>query len=291
MNDIAFYASQIARHLPQLAIHRIVLNQNGQYNHVLIVNDELIFRFAKVPDAIKTLQHEVAILAAIQNRITLSIPKPIYTHIATDGVGEAFIGYRMIAGTPLWLEALAAIPDPGKQRRIAHQIGQFLRELHHVPLQEAGLAELPVTDTHQEWYDLYQRIERQLFVYMRPAARCQVAQHFDAFFNKPQRGQFVPALRHGDFGTGNLLFDPKQATMTGIIDFGSAGIGDPAIDFAGLYNYGEAFYQHCCAVYPEMEAALPRVNFYHGTFALQEALFGIENGDAEAFQSGIADYL
>jgi aminoglycoside 2''-phosphotransferase len=33
------------------------------------------------------------------------------------------------------------------------------------------------------------------------------------------------------------------------------------------------------------------VQFYVGTFALQEALFGIENGDREAFQSGIADYV
>ena len=39
-----------------------------------------------------------------------------------------------------------------------------------------------------------------------------------------------------------------------------------------------------------MEAALPRVKFALGTFALQEALFGIENGDQEAFEAGIAEY-
>jgi len=33
-----------------------------------------------------------------------------------------------------------------------------------------------------------------------------------------------------------------------------------------------------------------RLAFYAGTFALQEALFGIENGDRQAFENGIAAY-
>ena len=80
--------------------------------------------------------------------------------------------------------------------------------------------------------------------------------------------------------------------VTGILDFSGAGIGDPACDFAGLYIcYGDAFYQHCASVYPDMTPALNRVHFYCGTFALQEALFGLENDDMEAFHSGIAEYV
>jgi len=41
---------------------------------------------------------------------------------------------------------------------------------------------------------------------------------------------------------------------------------------------------------PEMHAALDRVAFYRGTFALQEALFGIENNDTEAFHAGLEAY-
>ena len=39
------------------------------------------------------------------------------------------------------------------------------------------------------------------------------------------------------------------------------------------------------------QPALPRVRFYCGTFALQEALFGVENDDRQAFQDGIATYV
>ncbi len=35
---------------------------------------------------------------------------------------------------------------------------------------------------------------------------------------------------------------------------------------------------------------LSRARFYVGTFALQEALNGLEDGDQEAFENGIAQY-
>jgi len=37
-------------------------------------------------------------------------------------------------------------------------------------------------------------------------------------------------LRYGDFGTGNILYDPQTLTISGIIDFGFAGLGDGALD-------------------------------------------------------------
>ncbi len=43
--------------------------------------------------------------------------------------------------------------------------------------------------------------------------------------------------------------------------------------------------------YPEMDQALKRARFYCGTFALEEALFGIENGDQTAFQNGMVKYV
>jgi aminoglycoside 2''-phosphotransferase len=289
MDKIDFYRRQIKNHYPQLSLQDVVLNQAGQYNDVLIVDRAWVFRFAKVPDAIKTLQQEITLLHTIQSYITLAIPDPIYNHVATNVVGETFMGYRMIPGKPLWMEAFTAITEPKVRQRMAVQLGVFLHELHYLPIQKIS-PQLPPVDTYAEWADLYQRIQVRLFPYMRPEARREVARHFEDFLDDPSVYRFQPALRHGDFGTGNLIFDPEVLSIVGIIDFGGAGIGDPAVDFAGLYNYGEAFYQHCYSVYPAMEQALPRVHFYRGTFALQEALFGIEHGDNQAFQNGIADY-
>lgn len=292
MHTTDHYIQQLQKHYPHLPIDTVILNQDGQYNDVLMVNDELIFRFAKVPDAIKTLHHEVTILRCIQNRVSLAIPNPLYEHVVTSVVGEAFMGYAKIAGKPLWVEAFEAIPIPEAKMRLAVQLGGFLRELHGIPIQTLLSDQLPLMDTRSEWADLYEQIQDKLFNYMRPDARQQVTNHFEHFLNTPQLHDFDPVLRHGDFGPGNILFDPAQLSITGIIDFGGVNLGAPAVDFAALYSsYGEDFYQQCAVIYPAMAAALARVHFYRGTFALQEALFGIGNNDVAAFQNGIAYYL
>ncbi|MEK5173923.1 phosphotransferase [Heyndrickxia sp. FSL W8-0496] len=83
----------------------------------------------------------------------------------------------------------------------------------------------------------------------------------------------------------------KHSRISGIIDFGGSGLGDPAYDFAGiLSSYGREFFDMCMNLYPNGDEISERVKFYKSTFALQEALHGIENGDRQAFESGIQDY-
>ena len=79
--------------------------------------------------------------------------------------------------------------------------------------------------------------------------------------------------------------------ISGIIDFGSSGLGDPAYDFAGiLSSYGEDFFSRVISLYPNGEEISKLVKFYKSTFALQEALHGIENNDRKAFENGVKDY-
>jgi len=291
IDQAQIYAQCLKQRYPDLPIENISLNQEGQYNDVIVVNDALIFRFARYPVAIETLQRETVLLANIQNYLSLAIPQPIYQNLATQTVGEAFIGYPLIPGRTLQYEDFQAIDRPATVDRLAVQLATFLRELHAIPLGVIPL-ELPLADTHQESAELYGRIRAKLFAYMRPEARRQVSRQFETFLDHPAIGAFRPVLRHGDFGFGNLIFEPDSFDLTGVIDFGFAGLGDAAIDFAGvLASFGEAFLQKCARVYPEIEDMWERVRFYQSTFALQEALFGIENGDAEAFASGMAGYL
>jgi len=292
MDSISFYAQQIKKHYPDLEIETIILNQQGQYNDVLVINHAWVFRFAKVPVAARTLRQEVVILQNLQDRISLTIPNPIYYNIEEDAVGEAFMGYKMIPGKPLWTDDFQNISDLEIRKGIAVQLSGFLNELHHIPVHEVIPIELPWADTRKEWVNIYERIQAKLYAYMRPDARQQVSKHFEDFLDNPDLYKFEPVLRHGDFGTNNILYDPWNLSVVGIIDFGGTGLGDPAIDFAGLLiSYGETLYEQCYAVYPEMEQALKRARFYCGTFALQEALFGIENGDQTAFQNGMVKYV
>jgi len=79
--------------------------------------------------------------------------------------------------------------------------------------------------------------------------------------------------------------------VTGIIDFTSAAAGDPAYDLAGLLAcYGEAFVRSCARRYPAIDGLWGRIRHYAGRFALEEALFGVENGDDEALRAGLEGF-
>ena len=296
------YVESIRKAYPGLQITAVELNEVGQNNDVLVVNGVWIFRFPRYAQALERLRIEAVILAAIAPTITLEIPVPVYLALEGRGTGTAFLGYRRIEGEPLWRETYRALERAPAHAatldRLAEQLAGFLRELHGVPVAEVAAAvaaaghELPRDDTHEVCADLYRRMRGKLFPHMRPDARDWATDHFETFLDDTANFEYEPVLKHSDFGTSNILFDPASGRVCGILDFGSAGLGDPAYDFAGLLSsYGEGFLHRCARVYPELEGFLPRVRFYQGTFALVEALFGAEHGDEAAFRAGMARYV
>jgi len=175
---------------------------------------------------------------------------------------------------------------------LAQQLARFLKELHSIPVETAIGYRLPIFDTIDECVDIYTCIRDKCFPFMRQDSREWAVHHFESFLNNPHHSEYEPVLRHGDFGTTNILFDPQKQVITGIIDFSGAGLGDPAYDFAGLLSsYGESFLKRCLSTYPTIESFWSRILFYQGTFALLEALFGLENNDRKAFESGIRKYV
>lgn len=253
----------------------------------------MIFRFPKFEEGIKQLAIETAILEGIQDQVSLKIPKPIYHHMKTSVVGEAFVGYEMIKGEPLWRETVSSITEEAVLQKLATQIAMFLKELHSISVEDSIAVSLPLLDTREEWLDLYKRIQAKLYEFMRPEAKIAVTEHFEHYLDTPKIFAFEPTLRHGDFGTVNLLYDEDTQSIAGVIDFGSAGLGDPAVDFAGIISpvgYGESFLKRFEGVYPNIDNTVQRTKFYVGTFALQEALYGVEHNDREAFEAGIENY-
>jgi aminoglycoside 2''-phosphotransferase len=76
------------------------------------------------------------------------------------------------------------------------------------------------------------------------------------------------------------MFDGERRRINGIIDFGCAGLGDPAIDFGLIiYNYGESFLHRFFKIYPDAEGYLSRARFYAGAQELRWLLTGIERDE------------
>jgi aminoglycoside 2''-phosphotransferase len=291
MDKLTAYTQAIATAYPEVVIERAHLDAyEGQYNDLVFVNDNLIFRFPKYREGMEKLRDEVHILSRIQGHTTLPIPDPIYTAIEGRPLGQAFIGYRMLPGEPLWSDTFESITDEETLNRLAAQLAGFLQELHTIPLDVVG-RDLPVHDGPDDWARMYAEIRQHLFPFMRPDAQEGSRTHFETYLNTPRLHAYTPTLRHGDFGTGNILYDPNERVIGGILDFGFAAVGDPALDIAAASTFGESFLGRMQSTYPQIELMRERATFYRGTYALSEALHGIKSGDQEAFERGIAEYV
>ncbi len=67
--------------------------------------------------------------------------------------------------------------------------------------------------------------------------------------------------------------------MTGVIDYGTAGVSDPANGWACLINtYGEGFVRRMHQTYPIL-TTIDRARFYAGALELEWALGGVRSQD------------
>ncbi|MFI8574995.1 phosphotransferase family protein [Rossellomorea aquimaris] len=282
------HEERIREMYPELKIDHSEVIDLGQNNDVLIVNDNLVFRFPKYVEGIKKLLIETEVLEQLKGKLSLSIPYPQYKSMEPNEVGKVFTGYKRIEGTPLWPDMMK---NNHNEERIASQLVQFLTELHSQPVDGLRIEKKSAEDVRNSIVALYRKFKDKLFPYMNEASKVEIDYSFDAFLANKELLSFNTVLIHGDFGASNILWDSKREEITGIIDFGETEIGDPAYDFAGLLSsYGQPFVKRCLSMYPDGEKIFERMTFYKSTFALQEALHGVENNDREAFESGMRGY-
>ncbi|TVX92069.1 phosphotransferase family protein [Paenibacillus agilis] len=289
---IASYKGLIEQKYPELVIEHIEPNAIGQNNDVVMINNSLVFRFPKYEEGIRQLKREIELLKVIHYQATLPIPLPKYVSFEAMVPGQVFTGYKLIAGAPFWKEELDRVQHKEARHRIASQLVTFLIELHGTKWEQVE----PIFKQERKSIlemvkQLYEDIEKKLFSYMRNDARERVIHNFRTFLDNEKNHNVQQTLIHGDFGTGNILWDAEACAISGVIDFGGSGLGDPAYDLAGiLAGYGEEFYEECIRLYPGGEDISERVRFYRSTFALQEALHGVDNNDPEAFECGMKEY-
>src|SRR5262245_28900803 len=145
-DSTASYRSRLMATYPDLPIAGVRLHTaEGQFNDILVVNEELIFRFPRSPDVAATLAAETDLLGRLQGHLPLPIPDPIYQAREPQTGALHFMGYRMLRGVPLWREAADAIGEDRVLDAIAAQLAEFLRTLHQLPVAALGW-DVPIGD-------------------------------------------------------------------------------------------------------------------------------------------------
>jgi len=265
-----------------------LLTHDGEFNDILMINDDLVFRFPRHAENIPGFLLEIRLLAKLRNHLPLPIPDPIYTSGTTTAPGKVFMGYRLIPGQPLYSQVLKSITNEVILHELAKQMADFLSMLHHLIPATLGL-DLPLQHMPDWLRNFYSEVRTHLFPLMRSDSCLSLTRHFENYFNTPALQRYLPVIIHGDFGGSNILF--QQNHISGILDFSSAGYGDPALDIASVSTYGESFFSYFCQFYKLTDSLLKRANFYRGIFALEEAWYGWKNDDKEALGRGMEQYV
>jgi aminoglycoside 2''-phosphotransferase len=279
VNELSTYEERIRQLAPEVSVSSVSLNREGLLNDVVIINGELVFRFPKHEYGFRHLKDEARILRLLRNHITLEIPSPLYE-------ADDCLAYRMIPGETLRRDMLRRLTEDDQQA-IADQLAQFLKELHGVPINQIADFEVPAADAlmkYEGWVNAYQRIREKVFPLLMPHVREWVIGHFESHLADRSNFEYELKMVDTDIPPYHILFDRQRRRVNGIIDFGCAGLGDPAIDLGVLiYHYGESFTDKFYRVYPEAATYLKRARFYAGAHEVRWLLTGIERNDPSWF--------
>jgi aminoglycoside 2''-phosphotransferase len=274
MNVAETYLERIRVCFPTLKLNAVRRNPDGLANDVVIVNDELVFRFPKDEHARASLVREAKVLDLVRRYVSTSVP---YFERQEDD----FVMYRLIAGEPLYRHDILR-QDERAQEQIAEQLAIFLQQLHAIPHEEL-VHELgaPVVGEPDHWIKRYQDAERHLYPLLWADQRHWIDQLFAPLLDGSlDLASVAPALIHDDLAAYHILYAPRERRIAGVIDFGMARLGDPAVDFALIINtYGESLLRRMSRHDPTIRDALDRARFMASALELYWAIEGVRAND------------
>ena len=227
----------------------------GYDYEVAIVDDEWVFRFPRRAGVEEALEQEIALLPAIAPALPVDVPS--FEYISRDPL---FVGYLVISGRPLVDED-------------AEGVSAFLEALHG-----HDATGLPVE--RHDWVEAYREqcaeFERLVFPVMDIDLRRQATRLFG---DVETLVGFETAVIHADLGSEHLLV--RDGRLVGVIDWGDARLGDPALDYAWLLN----------GPFADLDVDTDlrrRARFYHRLAPWYEAHYGLFTNQPAHAERGLA---
>ncbi|WP_144512536.1 aminoglycoside phosphotransferase family protein [Bacillus mycoides] len=280
------YKQYIKEALPGLSIHSYKQNEEGWDNITVIINDELLFRFPRKLEYANRIPLEKELCTILSHLLQeIEIPKYHLLYKNNCNTVPFCSYYPLIHGEPLTTELVAKL-EKKELKAIITQLATFLAALHSIPLKRTETLGFPIEKTLTYWKELQTKLNQYFTNSLTSLQKSALNRLFENFFVCIAKSTFQNTIIHADFTHHHILFNNLNKTISGVIDFGDAQIGDPAFDFAGLYyDFGREFttsiYEQYSALISHRDPLLIHriTTFYQYSPLLHNLIYNIETNN------------
>jgi aminoglycoside phosphotransferase (APT) family kinase protein len=234
-----------------------------------------ILQFPRLPGAVETTRKQISLLPRLAPELSAMVPVP-------ELVSEEplCMGYRRIPGEPLDVDAALGGDLP-------EQLGCFVRDLHAVPPEAVGWHPRGPEALRRDLRAELQTFRERVTPLLSPAERRAAGAMFEAFVDDDANFRFALAVVHRDIGPEHVLVTP-EGDLAGVIDWGDAEVGDPALDLWWVAGHPE-FGERMLTAYGGAPDARfrGRAEFYFRLGPWHEVTYGLDTDQPSFVQRGL----
>ena len=226
--DVLLVRRLLSSQFPQWANLAIKpVDSAGTDNAIFRLGKEMSVRLPRIDWAQGQVDKEHEWLPRLAPHLPLSIPTPVFK-------GKPSLGYPYNWSVYRWLEgnntSIDQISDPCQT---ATELAQFITALQQIDTTGGPLAE----EHNLRGVSLKNRdrITREAIANLKGMIDTNAALAVWEEALQASEWNHQPVWFHGDLLIGNILFD--RGRLSGVIDFGGLGVGDPACDLAIAWSF------------------------------------------------------
>lgn len=289
----------VAKMFPLEVFEKILEVDVGWSSRILLLDSKYVVKIPKTIEAGAGIEKEAEITKILESRIPVTIPHYV-TFLRNESLKAA--SYEFLRGVMLTTQPVgesAATIDvrtllKGENRNsVANQIGALLRSIHSVePDLVREVLDKYVTDTWEEkilsWLGKCREVARKGFD-RSELDKCEnLIDNIEHSFSEME---FQKKFIHGDFGGWNMLYDPGENEIVGLLDWADCRIGDPAKDLTELiYDFGEPFAEDVLSHYGKVKDPdmMTRAKLYLRLSGFQDLEYGLSTGNDFFTERGFA---